>query len=83
MTASSGNNRLTTIMSSLALQTLRYTRLGLSTPQRRKQSAHNWQLVTKAIRDGDAAAAEKIGRQLVVDSRNAAIRALQKMHGGE
>jgi DNA-binding GntR family transcriptional regulator len=83
MTASSGNKRLTTIMSSLALQTLRYTRLGLSTPQRRKQSAHNWQLVTKAIRDGDATAAEKIGRQLVVDSRNAAIRELQKLHGGE
>jgi DNA-binding GntR family transcriptional regulator len=83
MTELSGNKRLSTITSSLALQTLRYTRLGLSTPQRRRQSAHNWQLVAKAMHDGDAEAAEKIGRQLVIESRNAAIRELQKAGGDE
>ena len=37
------SRRLRAILSSLALQTLRYSRLGLSTPERRRQSVKNWQ----------------------------------------
>jgi len=70
------NRRLKTILDSLALQTLRYSQLGLSTPQRRKQSVQHWQKSLKAIRDGDGIAAERIARQRVTDSRDAAIARL-------
>ncbi len=72
------NRRLKTILNSLVLQTLRYRQLGLSTPQRRRQSAQNWQKLLKAIRDGDGEEAERIARQRVTDSRDAAIELLQR-----
>jgi DNA-binding GntR family transcriptional regulator len=72
------NRRLKAILDSLALQTLRYSQLGLSTPQRRKQSVQHWQKLLKAIRDGDGVAAERIARQRVNDSRDAAIARLQE-----
>ena len=59
------------------MQTVRYTRLGLSTPQRRQQSVRNWQSLLQAIRDGDGDAAERIARQRVIDSRDAAARHLR------
>jgi len=72
------NRRLKAILDSLALQTLRYSQLGLSTPQRRRQSVQHWQKLLKAIRDGDGIAAEAIARQRVIDSRDAAIARLQE-----
>ncbi len=72
------NRRLKTILDSLMLQTLRYRQLGLSTPQRRKQSVQNWQNLVAAIRDGDGETAERIARQRVTDSRDAAIEQLQR-----
>lgn len=72
------NRRLKAILDSLALQTLRYSQLGLSTSQRRKQSVQHWQKLVKAIRDGDGAEAERIARQRVTDSRDAAISRLRE-----
>jgi len=72
------NRRLTAILDSLMLQTLRYRQLGLSTPQRRKQSVQNWQKLVRAIRDGDGEEAERIARRRVTDSRDAAIEMLQR-----
>jgi DNA-binding GntR family transcriptional regulator len=72
------NRRLKAILDSLALQTLRYSQLGLSTPQRRKQSVQHWQKLLKAIRDGNGVEAERIARQRVNDSRDAAIARLQE-----
>ncbi|HSN39541.1 MAG TPA: GntR family transcriptional regulator [Burkholderiales bacterium] len=77
LTRASHNKRLKTIQGSLMLQTLRYRQLGLSTPQRRKQSVQNWQKLVKAIREGDGAEAERIARQRVLDSRDAAVQLLQ------
>jgi len=77
LTHASSNTRLKTILGSLALQTMRYSQLGLSTPQRRKQSVQHWQKLLKAIRDGDGAEAERIARQRVLDSRDAAVQQLQ------
>lgn len=77
------NVRLRTILESLALQTLRYSKLGLSTPQRRRQSVQHWQKLVKAIGDGDGAAAERIARQRVLDSRDAAIRKLEAERASE
>lgn len=77
LTQAAGNQRLQSILGSLAVQTVRYTRLGLSTPQRRRQSVQNWQSLLRAIRDGDGDAAERIARQRVIDSRDAAAEFLR------
>lgn len=77
LTEAAGNHRLQAILGSLAVQTVRYTRLGLSTPQRRQQSVQNWQRLLRAIRDGDGDAAEHIARQRVIDSRDAAVELLR------
>lgn len=81
LTQAAGNHRLQVILGSLAVQTVRYTRLGLSTPQRRQQSVQNWQRLLRAIRDGDGDAAEHIARQRVIDSRNAVIEHLRAQTG--
>jgi DNA-binding GntR family transcriptional regulator len=78
LTQASRNLRLRSILESLATQTRRYSRLGLSTPQRRRRSAHNWQLLLKAIRDGDGVLAERMSRERVLESRDAAIRILEE-----
>jgi DNA-binding GntR family transcriptional regulator len=70
------NRRLRAILSSLALQTLRYSRLGLSTPERRRQSVRNWQRLVKAVREGDGPEAQRAAEQRVFDSRDAAVREL-------
>ncbi len=72
------NRRLRAILSSLALQTLRYSRLGLSTPERRLQSVGNWQRLVKAVKEGDGLEAQRAAEQRVLDSRDAAIRELEK-----
>jgi DNA-binding GntR family transcriptional regulator len=38
----------------------------------------HWHKLLKAIKDGDGAAAERIARQRVIDSRDAAIRMLKE-----
>ena len=75
---SAPNQRLRAILSSLALQTLRYSRLGLSAPERRLQSAGNWRRLVKAVREGDGLEAQRAAEQRVQDSRDAAIRELEK-----
>lgn len=77
LTQVAGNRRLQTILGSLAVQTMRYTRLGLSSPARRMQSVRHWQGLLQAIRNGDGDAAERIARQRVIDSRDAAVELLR------
>jgi DNA-binding GntR family transcriptional regulator len=75
---STPNRRLRAILASLAQQTLRYSRLGLSSPQRRQQSVGNWRRLVKAVREGDGLEAQRAAEQRVLDSRDAAIKALEK-----
>lgn len=70
------NRRLSAYLTSLEQQTARYSRLGLSTPERRRQSVQRWQRLVKAIRDGNGAEAEQIARERVLESKDAAIRLL-------
>lgn len=77
LTQASGSRRLQLILGSLAVQTVRYTRLGLSSPQRRQQSVRHWQNLLQAIRDGNGDRAEHIARQRVLDSRDAAVEMLR------
>jgi len=72
LTQVAGNARLQAILSALAIQTVRYTRLGLATPERRALSVGHWQATLIAIRNGDGPGAERIARQRVLDSRDAA-----------
>jgi DNA-binding GntR family transcriptional regulator len=78
LTEACASARLKTILDSLARQTLRYSQLGLATPERRRQSVQHWQRLVEAIRKGDGATAERIARERVTDSRDGAIRALQE-----
>ncbi len=82
LTAASRSPRLRTILGALAQQTLRYSRLGLSTEQRRRQSVKHWQELAKAVRDGDGMRAQRAAEKRVLDSRDAAIKKLQEPGGG-
>ena len=81
LTEACTNARLKAILDSLSRQTLRYSQLGLSTPERRRQSVHHWQQLVDALRKGDGPAAERIARERVTDSRDGAIQALQSAAG--
>ena len=74
----SGNRFLRNLVFSLAHQTLRYSRLGLSTPKRRTQSARNWRVVLSAVQGNDPKAAQEAAEKLVRDSRDTAVRLLRK-----
>jgi DNA-binding GntR family transcriptional regulator len=63
-----GNRRLEQLLTQMAAQIARYTRVGLSTPERRAQSVHTWQQVVEAMAQRDAASAERLGRKLVTDT---------------
>ena len=76
LSAGSGNPRLSEMIRSLALQTLRYTRLALSTLPRRGQSVRNWQALARAVRQHDPDAAEAAVKRLVYGSRDMATKML-------
>lgn len=75
--AGTGSERLTSIVYSLFHQTIRYTRIGLSTPERRQASAKTWARLLDNIRAGDAIESEKTARELVDNSRAMAIKMLR------
>lgn len=79
--AGTGSERLTAIVYSLFHQTLRYTRLGLSTKERRMESARTWTALLDAIKAGDTESAETVARALVIGSRDMAVRQLREALG--
>lgn len=76
----SRNARLRGMLLSLARQTLRYTRLGLSSLDRRQQSLRLWRRLQRHLTRGEALEAEAAARSLVVESRDHAIRLLAADH---
>lgn len=77
------NEKLVEIYGSLALQTARYTKLGMRTQARRLQSARGWRRIVKALqanRPEDAALAQE---QLIDASRKAALAALAALAAAE
>lgn len=74
----SGNTHLRNMMFSLAHQTLRYSRLGLSTAKRRQQSAKNWGRLCSALLRKDPHAAQEAAELLVTQSRDMAVRLLRE-----
>lgn len=75
--AGTGSERLTSIVYSLFHQTIRYTRIGLSTPERRQASARTWAALLANIRSGSEDEAEAKARELVNNSREMAIKMLR------
>lgn len=76
--AGTGSERLTSIVYSLFHLTLRYTRLGLSTKARRRESAKTWTGLLESIKAGETETAEAVARSLVHGSRDKAIRLLHE-----
>lgn len=73
----SGNRFLRNMIFALAHQTLRYARLGLSTPKRRAQSVRNWRVLFAAVQGKDPKAAQEAAEKLVRDSRDTAVKLLR------
>jgi DNA-binding GntR family transcriptional regulator len=81
LNAATRSIRLRGILGALAQQTLRYSKLGLASEQRRRQSVGHWQALVRAIRDGDGESAQRTAERRVRDSRDAAIRKLEQAAG--
>lgn len=63
-----GNRRLLTMLTQMGSQIARYTRIGLSTSERRSQSVETWQALVHAFANRQAAEADQLARKLVKDT---------------
>lgn len=79
LTAASRSARLRAILDPLAQQTLRYSRLGLASELRRRQSVKHWQELIKAVREGDGERAQRAAEMRVRASRDEAIKKLREL----
>jgi DNA-binding GntR family transcriptional regulator len=80
--ASAGNRRLEELLTQMANQIARYTRLGLSTRRRCQQSAATWKKVLDALAGQDSAAAERLGKQLVTETLRHALERIAALEPG-
>jgi DNA-binding GntR family transcriptional regulator len=76
MAAGCGNKRLLNMIYSLAHQTLRYSRLGLSTQERRLNSAKSHGKLVRALQKGDSQTAQETVEHLIYESRDTAVKLL-------
>ena len=71
-----GNRRLQRMLTSISLQTLRYSKLGLAAQERRQRSAQLWQQAVLALEAGDVEAVVRLTRQRLDESAQEAVRLL-------
>ena len=71
-----GNKRLQRMLTALSLQTLRYSKLGLASVQRRQRSAALWREATEAFATGDVERMVALTRQRIDESGAEAISQL-------
>lgn len=71
-----GNERLRRMIAALSLQSLRYSKLGLSSPERRRRSVKLWKQAAKALERGDLEQMLLLSRQRSEESANEAARLL-------
>lgn len=71
-----GNRRLQRMMTSISLQTLRYSKLGLSSVARRQRSVSLWQQAIVALEAGDADRVVQLTRQRIDESAQEAVQQL-------
>ena len=72
-----GNKRLARMITALSLQTLRYSKLALTSRARRQRSARLWKAAHTALERGDSATFMALARQRVEESGAEAIRCLK------
>ena len=70
------NQRLQRMLTALSLQTLRYSKLGLASMERRQRSASLWRQATEALRAGDAERMVSLTRLRIEESGEEAITQL-------
>lgn len=80
--SSAGNRRLEGLLTQMAQQIARYTRLGLSTRSRRQQSAATWTKVLDALTRQDSQTAEGLGKQLVTETLRHALERIAALEPG-
>lgn len=73
-----GNRRLQRMLTGLSLQTLRYSKLGLASVERRLRSARLWQEATDALARGDTEHMVALTRQRIEESAAEAVRTLRQ-----
>ena len=71
-----GNRRLQRMLTSISLQTLRYSKLGLASPERRQRSAQLWGQAVLALEAGDVDDVVRLTRQRLDESAQEAVRLL-------
>lgn len=71
-----GNRRLQRMLTALSLQTLRYSKLGLGSVERRARSAELWVQATQALEAGDVERLVGLTRQRINESAAEAVRLL-------
>lgn len=72
-----GNRRLQQMLTSLSLQTLRYSKLGLASVERRRRSAALWQQAITALEGGDIEQLVQLTRLRIEESAAEAVRQLK------
>jgi len=72
-----GNRRLQRMLTSISLQTLRYSKLGLASHKRRKESVGLWSKALRALEKGDADEVARLTRLRIEESAQEATRVLQ------
>jgi len=77
LTEQIANRWLRSMMQALSLQTSRYARTALSTPEGRLASARSWRKLLDLIREGDAVRAEALASQLTTATYDAALASLK------
>jgi DNA-binding GntR family transcriptional regulator len=71
-----GNERLRRLIAALSLQTLRYSKLGLASVERRQRSVRLWQQAQQALETGDAEQLVQLARLRMDESAEEAARQL-------
>ncbi|MBN8488533.1 MAG: GntR family transcriptional regulator [Burkholderiales bacterium] len=71
-----GNERLRRMLTALSLQCLRYSKLGLASVERRRQSVRLWRQATLALEHGDAEQVMLLARQRAQASAEEATRVI-------
>jgi DNA-binding GntR family transcriptional regulator len=71
-----GNRRLQRMLTSISLQTLRYSQLGLFSVARRQRSVSLWQQAIVALEAGDADRVVQLTRQRIEESAQEAVQQL-------
>ncbi len=72
-----GNERLRRMIAALSLQSLRYSKLGLASIDRRQRSLRLWKQASRALERGDVEQMVLLARQRTEESANEAARLLE------